>query len=109
MLPHPLYKIYKNWVFTEKSKVKIEILKNPYIIFRDWENVKVNRERTENVELFLKATDNVDMTDQDAEDAEIAEHSGFAFKHDSLMEYSNMKLDFIKVFGKRIFVRVIGE
>ena len=49
------------------------------------------------------------MTDQDAEDAEIAEHSGFAFKHDSLMEYSNMKLDFIKVFGKRIFVRVIGE
>ena len=31
------------------------------------------------------------------------------FRHDSLMEYSNKQLDFIKCFGRTILVMVIGE
>ena len=46
------------------------------------------------------------MTDQDVE---IAENHGTEFRHDSLMEYSNIQLDFIKVFGERVFVMVIGK
>ena len=57
-------------------------------------------------ETFLKAAENVEMTD---EDAEIAENHGSQFSHNSLMEYSNIQLDFIKVFGERVFVMVIGK
>ena len=64
-----------------------------------------NQKETKFVETFLKAAENVEMTDQDVE---IAENHGTEFKHDSLMEYSNIQLDFIKVFGERVFVMVIG-
>ena len=57
-------------------------------------------------ETYLKAAENVEMTDQDVE---IAENHGTEFKHESLMEYSNIQLDFIKVFGERVFVMVIGK
>ena len=55
---------------------------------------------------YMKKAENVEMTD---DDVEIAENNGANFKHDSLMEYSNIQLDFIKVFGKKVFVMVIGE
>ena len=55
---------------------------------------------------YMKKAENVEMTDNDVE---IAENNGAEFKHDSLMEYSNIQLDFIKVFGKKVFVMVIGE
>ena len=61
---------------------------------------------TKFVEKFLKAAENVEMTDQDAE---IAENHGTEFKHDSLMEYSNIELDFIRVLGERVLVMVIGK
>ena len=64
-----------------------------------------NQKEQKFVETFLKAAENVEMTDQDVE---IAENHGTEFKHDSLMEYSNIQLDFIKVFGERVFVMVIG-
>ena len=54
----------------------------------------------------MKKAENVEMTDNDVE---IAENNGADFKHDSLMEYSNIQLDFIKVFGKKVFVMVIGK
>ena len=65
-----------------------------------------NQREQKFVETFLKAAENVEMTDQDVE---IAENHGTEFKHDSLMEYSNIQLDFIKVFGERVFVMVIGK
>ena len=65
-----------------------------------------NERETKFIETYLKAAENVEMTDYDVE---IAENRGTEIKHDSLMEYSNMQLDFIKVFGERIFVLVIGE
>ena len=65
-----------------------------------------NQKETKFVETYLKAAENVEMTDQDVE---IAENHGTEFKHESLMEYSNIQLDFIKVFGERVFVMVIGE
>ena len=65
-----------------------------------------NEKETKFIETYLKAAENVEMTDQDVE---IAENNGTEFKHDSLIEYSNIQLDFIKVFGKRVFVLVIGE
>ena len=55
---------------------------------------------------FMKKAENVEMTDNDVE---LAENNGADFKHDSLMEYSNIQLDFIKVFGKKVFVMVIGK
>ena len=55
---------------------------------------------------IMQTNENMEMNDNDAE---IAENNGTAFKHDSLMEYSNMQLDFIKVFGKKVFVMVIGK
>ena len=64
-----------------------------------------NQKETKFVETYLKAAENVEMTDQDVE---IAENHGTEFKHESLMEYSNIQLDFIKVFGERVFVMVIG-
>ena len=65
-----------------------------------------NQKETKFVETYLKAAENVEMTDQDVE---IAENHGTEFKHESLMEYSNIQLDFIKVFGERVFVMVIGK
>ena len=65
-----------------------------------------NKKETKFIESFLKAAENVEMTDKDVE---IAENLGQEFKHDSLIEYSNIQLDFIKVFGERHFVLVIGE
>ena len=55
---------------------------------------------------YLKAAENIEMTDQDAE---IAEGHGTGIKHNSLMEYSNLQLGFIRAFGDIIFVLVIGE
>ena len=55
---------------------------------------------------IMQTNENMEMNDNDVE---IAENNGTAFKHDSLMEYSNMQLDFIKVFGKKVFVMVIGK
>ena len=60
----------------------------------------------QNLRKFLKAAENVEMTDQDAE---MGENHATEFKHDSLMDYSNVQLDFIKVFGGRIFVMVISK
>ena len=54
---------------------------------------------------YLKASENHEMTDQDVE---LAENNGTEFRHDSLMEYSNIQLDFIKVFNIKVFVMVIG-
>ena len=51
------------------------------------------------VETFLKAAENVEMTDED-EETEI--------KHESLMEFSNYQLDFVKFFGQKIFIMLIG-
>ena len=65
-----------------------------------------NQKETKFVETYLKAAENVEMTDQDVE---IAENHGTEFKHESLMEYSNIQLDFIKVFDERVFVMVIGK
>ena len=65
-----------------------------------------NQRKTEFVQTFLKAAENVEMTD---EDAGIGENHGTEFKHDSLMDYSNIQLDFIKVFGERFFVMVISK
>ena len=65
-----------------------------------------NERETNFFETYLKGAENIEMTDYDVE---IAENHGTETKHDSLMEYSNMQLDFIKVFGERIFVLVIGE
>ena len=65
-----------------------------------------NEKETKFIETYLKAAENVEMTDQDVE---IAENNGTEFKHDSLIEYSNIQLDFIKVFGERVFVMVIGK
>ena len=65
-----------------------------------------NQKETKFVETYLKAAENVEMTDQDVE---IAENHGTEFKHESLMEYSNIQLDYIKVFAERVFVMVIGE
>ena len=55
---------------------------------------------------IMQTNENMEMNDNDVE---IAENNGTEFKHDSLMEYSNMQLDFIKVFGKKVFVMVIGK
>ena len=55
---------------------------------------------------ILQAAENVEMTDQDVE---ITENHGTEFNHGALMEYSNIQLDFIKVFGERVFVMVIGK
>ena len=55
---------------------------------------------------MMQNNENMQMTD---DDAEIAENNGTAFRQDNLMEYSNMQLDFIKVFGKKVFVMVIGK
>ena len=55
---------------------------------------------------YLQAAENHEMTDQDVE---LAENHGAQFRHESLMEYSNMQLDFIKVFGTKVFVMVIGK
>ena len=55
---------------------------------------------------MMQNNENMEMNDNDVE---IAENNGTEFKHDSLMEYSNMQLDFIKVFGKKVFVMVIGK
>ena len=54
-----------------------------------------NQRETNFATKFLKATEIVEMTDQDAE---IGENHGTEFRHDSLMDYSNVQLDFIKVF-----------
>ena len=43
------------------------------------------------------------------QDVEIFESHETKFRHGSLMEYSNMYLDFIKIFGERILVMVIGK
>ena len=55
---------------------------------------------------YLEATANMKMTDQDVE---ISENLAKEFKHNSLMEYSNIQLDFIKVYDQRILVMVIGR
>ena len=58
---------------------------------------------------FVQEAENVEMNDNDVE---IAERNGTPFKHDNLMNYrlsnSRRQLDFIKVFGKKVFVMVIG-
>ena len=61
---------------------------------------------TKLVSTFLKAAESVEMTDQDVE---FGENHGTEFKHDSLMDYSNVQLDFIKVFGQKVFVMVISK
>ena len=65
-----------------------------------------NQRETNFATEFLKATEIVEMTDQDAE---IGENHGTEFSYDSLMDYSNVQLDFIKVFGKSVFVMVISK
>ena len=53
---------------------------------------------------FLKKAENVEMMN---EDAEIAENHGTEFEHDSLMSYSNIQLDYIKLFGEKNFFMII--
>ena len=55
---------------------------------------------------FMKKAENVEMTDNDVE---LTENNETDFKHDSLMEFTKYELDFIRVFGKKVFVRVIGK
>ena len=55
---------------------------------------------------YLKKAENVEMTDNDVE---LTENNETDFKHDSLMEFTKYELDFIRVFGKKVFVMVIGK
>ena len=55
-------------------------------------------------EVFSKEAENHDMMDEDAENAE---NSVATFEHNSLISYSNVQLDFIKVFGEEIYVMTI--
>ena len=52
----------------------------------------------------LKKLESVELND---DDAELAEFNSTNLKHPSLMDYSNVQLDFIKVFGEKKFVMVI--
>ena len=54
------------------------------------------------VETFLKAAENIEMTDKDVKHRSV-------MQHDSVMEYLNINLDFIKAFGEKIFVLAIGK
>ena len=58
------------------------------------------------VESYLREAENVEMNDNDVE---IAERNGTVFKHDNLMKYSNWQLDFVQVYGEKVFVMIIGK
>ena len=57
-------------------------------------------------EKYLKEAENHEMTD---EDTELAENHAKMFEHNSLITYSNIQLDFIKIFEEKIFVMIIGK
>ena len=52
----------------------------------------------------VKKLESIELND---DDAELAEFNSTNLKHPSLMDYSNVQLDFIKVFGEKKFVMVI--
>ena len=52
----------------------------------------------------IKKLESIELND---DDAELAEFNSTNLKHPSLMDYSNVQLDFIKVFGEKKFVMVI--
>ena len=68
--------------------------------------LKIQEMENKFVETYLKAAEDVQTTDIDFE---ISENLEANFEHDSLMKYSNIRLDIIKLFGKRIFVMLIGK
>ena len=55
---------------------------------------------------FMQEAENVEMNDNDVE---IAERNGTVFKHDNLMKFSNLQLDFVQVYGEKVFVLVISK
>ena len=67
-------------------------------------NESVNE--TKMIETSFNATETQKMTVQNIE---IAENYGTKFDHPSLIQYSNVQLDFIKNFGKRVFVALVGK
>ena len=56
---------------------------------------------------FLKAAED-EMIDQDVERPQNILSQNFLY-HESLMKYLNINLDFIKVFGEKVFVLTIGK
>ena len=81
------------------------MLTGPRYLKRFKQKIETQNELTF-AENYLEATKNMEITDQDVE---ISENLAKEFKHNSLMEYSNIQLDFIKVYGQRILVMVIGR
>ena len=61
-------------------------------------------ERREERDLRVKKLESIELND---DDAELAEFNSTNLKHPSLMDYSNVQLDFISVFGEKKFVMVI--
>ena len=67
-------------------------------------NKSVNE--TQIIETNFNANETQTMTVQNIE---IPENYGAKFNHQSLIQYSNVQLDFIKNFGKRVFVALVGK
>lgn len=67
--------------------------------------IQRGNQHQKNPEILLSASENVEMTD---EDAEISENHAKEFRHGCLMEYLNMQLGLIKVYDQKILVQVIG-
>ena len=61
-------------------------------------------ERREERDSRVKKLESIELND---DDAELAEFNSTNLKHPSLMDYSNVQLDFIRVFGEKKFVMVI--
>ena len=68
-------------------------------------NESISTKKVNLAETYLNALEGIQIADQDVE---ISENHGVEFRHDSLMEFSNIQLDFIQMFGERILVLVIG-
>ena len=61
-------------------------------------------ERRKERDSRVKKLESIELND---DDAELAEFNSTNLKHPSLMDYSNVQLDFIRVFGEKKFVMVI--
>ena len=68
-----------------------------------------NQKEKELIKTYLKEAEIFLIDELKEEYAEMAEKHEKRIQHNSLMEYSNIQLDFIKVFGERVFVMVIGK
>ena len=61
-------------------------------------------ERRGALDSTVKKLESIELNDNDAE---LAEFNSTNLKHPSLMDYSNVQLDFIRIFGEKKFVMVI--